>query len=152
MSALCLSHILCGLFKLLRKKMARKQQQWRIKFNVEAFPGLSCFWIRIIFFTIMMSEFYVFLCKRSEKCLLNYPPFQHGHFFVTTTTAHLINKGKLYIMQSFTTSHSQTSTQCFPKCDYAVCLQTSLGSLRPAVLQHFGTVVQKGLKKWLKQY
>ena len=48
-------------------------------------------------------------------------------------------------MQSFITIHSQTNTQCFSECDYPVCWQTSQGSLKPALLQHSGTVVQKGL-------
>ena len=47
--------------------------------------------------------------------------------------------------QSFTRIHSQTNTRSFSDCDYPVCWQTSLGSLRPALLEHFSTVVQKGL-------
>ena len=47
-------------------------------------------------------------------------------------------------MKSFTTTHSETNTWCFSECDYPVFLQISLGSLRPALLQHLGTVVQKG--------
>ena len=47
-------------------------------------------------------------------------------------------------MQSFTTTLSQTYDASL-KCDYPVCLQTSPGSLRLALLQHLGTVVQKGL-------
>ena len=49
-------------------------------------------------------------------------------------------------MQSFLTIHSQTNSRCFSEYDYPVCLQTFLGSLGPALLQHAGTVAQKGLK------
>ena len=45
-------------------------------------------------------------------------------------------------MQSFTTIHSKTNTQCFSECDYPVCVQTSPGSHRPV---QSGTGVQKGL-------
>ena len=54
-------------------------------------------------------------------------------------------------MQSFTTTHSQTNTQCFSKSYYPVGLQTFLGGPQPAVLQHLGIVVPKGLRQlqWL---
>ena len=50
-------------------------------------------------------------------------------------------------MQSFTTTHSQRNAQCLSECDSPVCVQTSLDSLKPAVLRHIGNAVQKGLKE-----
>ena len=110
------------------------------------------------FFTIIMSELYVFLWKRSESVsLLNYSPFSTWLFFLLPWQWP-IQLTKTYLrvytisLQSFTTTHSQTNTQCFSEYDYPVCLQTSLGSLRPAVLQHLGAVVQKRLNEELVKY
>ena len=50
-------------------------------------------------------------------------------------------------MQSFTTTDSQRNAQCLSECDSPICVQTSLGNLKPAVLRHLGTAVQKGLKE-----
>ena len=129
-----------------------------IQFTVYCFTiiCLSCFWFRIIFFMIIMSELHVFLWKRSESvCLLNYPPSQHTCFLLPRQQhIHLTETNlRLYAtnMQSFTTTHSQTKTQCFSECGYPVCVQTSLGSLKLAVLQHLGIAVQKGLKKKFKK-
>ena len=95
----------------------------------------------------------VYFCVKKvwKVCLLTSPHFYCGCFFVTKTRSHSITHRKQTTLESvpstcsFITIHLQTNTQCFSECDYPVCLQTSLGSLRLAVLQHPGTEVQKGL-------
>ena len=90
------------------------------------------------------------LRKRCGKCLFTkLSPFPIGPLFCyhdnstfnyTKTLECLLSTCKV-LSQAI---HKQ-NTQCFSKCDYPVCLETSLGSLRPALLQHLGIVVQKGL-------
>ena len=67
------------------------------------------------------------------------PRQQHIQLTKTDLRVYTINA------QNFTTTHLQINRQRFSECDYPVCLQTSPGGLRPAVLQHQGTVAQKGL-------
>ena len=78
--------------------------------------------------------------------------FPHGHFFfflAIFTTVHSITQKQtlehtLSKCKSFITIYSETNTMLF--CDYPICFQTPLGSLRPAPHQLSGKAVQHGSK------
>ena len=161
MSALfvCLSHISWGLMEICRTKWQESDSSRRRKKGLQRDSDsnmelcllfiVSLIYVCQVFVqeNIFMSELFVFLWKRSGKCLFT----KLSTFSTWLLFCHCDNSTKtnlrMYIinMQCIITIHSQTNTQCFSECDYPVCLQTSLGSLRPALLQHSGTVAQKGL-------
>ena len=108
MLAHCLSNILHGLMELLDEKMARKQYitteevLWELAMDSDRdmepddddiLPNGDDFVAENSGEAMLEEPVFVrffFFFKRSGKCLLNYPPFQHGNFFVTMTTTLLV--------------------------------------------------------------
>ena len=102
----------------------------------------------------LLGEPAVFLCvKKVWKVCTKLSPFSTWllFFFFNYHDNSTFNYTKTNLivyavnMQSFISVHSHTNTSCFSDHDYPVYFQTSLGSFRPAALQHSGTVVQKRL-------
>ena len=96
----------------------------------------------------------MYFCEKGLKVFTKLSPFSTWLLFLLPWQQHVRLKKtdlRLYTinMQSFTTTHSQTSTQCFCECDHPVCLQTYLDSI-VATLRY--CVVQKGLNNHLKLF
>ena len=91
---------------------------------------------------------FLFFAKKGLEsvCLQNYPPFQHVCIFVSKTTAYSLSQ-KQTLECILSTCKVPPQSACKQKCDFPVCLQTYRGNLRPALLQHSGTVVLKGLRQ-----